>query len=267
MDNSGKIVIVAGAMAWLLSFGGFLLAADQPRFEVASVKRTDRCGGGNTVDPRLFTAFGVPLKPVVVEAFKVKWDQIEGPSWLETDCFDISAKIPDGVSLDRLPDMLQGLLKERFKLDAHKEERAHIGYALVVDKGGPKCKEDDPKANFLGSHAGQMFYGHGALKGAMTTATLASNLSRQGYGPVQDLTGLTGKYDIDLSWEPNPDCEGTGPATVPAGADSPATPAPPELKGGLFAALREQLGLKLERRQIQVQIVVIDHIERTPTEN
>jgi uncharacterized protein (TIGR03435 family) len=165
--------------------------------------------------------------------------------------------------------MLQALLTERFKLVAHKEDRPSSGYALVVDKGGPKFKEDDPKTNFMGSHAGQMFYGapgHGALKGVMTMATLASNLSTQGYGPVQDLTGLTGKYDIDLTWTPDKAFEpravdATASAATSPGADIPAPEA------SLFTALRESLGLKLERRNVQTQFVVIDHIERIPTEN
>jgi uncharacterized protein (TIGR03435 family) len=245
-------------------------ASVQPKFEVASVKRTDQCGGGRFIDPRSVMLGGVPLKPVLMEAFKVKSNEIEGPSWLETDCFDISAKIPDGGSLDQLSAMLQALLVERFKLAAHKEDRARPGYALVVDKGGPKVKEDDPKANFMGRHAGQMFigaFGHGALKGVMTMAGVAGYLSTRGYGPVQDLTGLTGKYDIDLSWVPNPDFESTGagatvPAATPPSADSPAAPG-----ADLFAALREQLGLRLERRNMQVQYLVIDHIERVPTEN
>ena len=126
----------------------------QPKFEVASVKRTDQCGGGRSIDPRSVTLRGVPLKPVLMEAFKVRFDQIEGPSWLETDCFEISAKIPDGGS-DQLSAMLQALLTERFKLAAHKEDRPRSGYALVVDKGGPKFKEDDPKTNFMGRTPGR----------------------------------------------------------------------------------------------------------------
>jgi uncharacterized protein (TIGR03435 family) len=205
-----------------------------------------------------------------MEAFKVKVDQIEGPSWLETDCFEISAKIPEGVPSDHLPAMLQALLTERFKLAAHKEDRSRSGYALVVDKGGPKFKEDDPNTNFMGAgHAGQMLFGssgHGRLKGAMTMASLAANLSRQGYGPVQDATALTGKYDIDLTWSPDKAFEptavdATASAATAPGADVPA-PEP-----NLFSALRESLGLKLERRNVQVQFVVIDRIERVPTEN
>jgi len=240
----------------------------QPRFEVASVKRADQCFGPNSMDPGSVALRGVPLKAVLMEAFKVKMEQIEGPSWLETECFDISAKIPDG-GRDQIPAMLQSLLAERFKLAAHKEDRPRSGYALVVDKNGPKFKEDDPKANFMGpGRAGMMAIGrsgNGGLKGAMTMATLASSLSRQGYGPVEDATGLTGKYDIELHWAPDPAFAPRDPtastATLP-GADIPA----PE-GSSLFAALRESLGLNLERRNVQVRFVVIDHLERIPTEN
>ena len=246
-------------------------ATNQPKFEVASVKRADGCfGGRSSIDPGSVTLRGVPLKAVLMEAFNVKMEQIEGPSWLETDCFEISAKIPEGATRDQLPAMLQTLLAERFKLAAHKEDRPRSGYALIVDKGGPKFKEDDPKANFMGSHSGQLFVGaagYGRLKGVMPMATLARSLSTRGYGPVQDLTGLTGNYDVDLSWAPNPDFEPMGSgaavsAATPPSADTPAAPG-----ADLFAALRDQLGLKLERRQMQVQFLVVDHIERTPTEN
>ena len=243
----------------------------QSKFEVASVKRTDRCFAGNpSIDPGSVTLRGVPLKGVLMEAFKVKMEQIEGPSWLETDCFEISARMPEGATRDQLPAMLEALLTERFKLVSHKEDRSRSGYVLVVEKDGPKFKEDDPNANFMGhGRSGMMLFGafgHGRLKGAMTMATLASNLSRQGYGPVQDATGLTGKYDIDLTWTPDKAFEpgtavATASAATPPGADIPAPEA------NLFTALRESLGLKLEHRNVQVQFVVIDHIERIPTEN
>jgi uncharacterized protein (TIGR03435 family) len=241
----------------------------QPKFEVASVKRSDQCFGRNSIDPGSVALRGLPLKGVLMEAFKVKMEQIEGPSWLEADCFDISGKIPDGATGDQLPAMLQALLAERFKLAAH-EERLRSALALVVAKGGPKFKGDDPNTNFMGEHPRGStmfgFAGHGLLKGIMTMATLASNLSRQGYGPVEDATGLTGKYGIELHWTPDPAIEPrvvgtTASSTAPPGADIP-TPEP-----NLFTALQESLGLKLERRNVQVQFVVIDHIERIPTEN
>jgi uncharacterized protein (TIGR03435 family) len=140
-----------------------------------------------------------------------------------------------------------------------------------VEKGGPKFKEDDPNTNFMGkdSRPGLTLYGafgHGRLRGVMTMATLASNLARQGYGPVQDATGLTGRYGIDLTWTPDKAIEPSAgdaiaSAVTPPGVDIPA-PEP-----NLFSALRESLGLKLERRNVQIQFVVIEHIERIPTEN
>ena len=117
-------------------------APDQPKFEVASVRRAERCFSGNSsIDPGSVTLKGVPLKAVLMEAFKVKMDDIEGPSWLESDCFEISAKMPEGATRDQLPAMLQALLVERFKLAARKENRPRPGFALMVDKDGPKIKE------------------------------------------------------------------------------------------------------------------------------
>jgi uncharacterized protein (TIGR03435 family) len=243
-----------------------LSALAQPKFEVASVKRAERCFTGNSsIDPGSVTLKGLPLRAVLMEAFKVKMDQVEGPTWLDTDCYEISAKFPEGAGKDQMPEMLQALMAERFKLAARKEDRTKSGYALVVDKGGPKFKEDDPKANFMGEGArpGLMLFGangHGALKGVMTMTTLASNLSRQGYGPVEDQTGLTGRYDIALFWTPDKAFEPNA-GDAPPGAEIPA-PGP-----NLFTALRESLGLRMERRTVQVPFVVIDHIERTPTGN
>ena len=236
-----------------------------PKFEVASVKRTEHCFNGNSsLDPGSVTFKGLPLKGVLMEAFKVSMQEIEGPSWLETECFDISAKIPNGASRDQVPAMLQALLAERFKLAAHKEDRPRTGYALVVDKGGLKFKEDDSKGSLMGKYAkpGLTFYGFGGgrLKGVMTMGTLASNLSKEGYGPVQDATGIAGKYEIDLTWTRDK-AAGLSPGDAAAVADMPA----PETS--LFSALRDSGGLKLERRSVQVQYVVIDHVERVPTEN
>jgi uncharacterized protein (TIGR03435 family) len=238
-----------------------------PKFEVASVKPAANCELGRTIDPGSVTLNGLPLKPLLVTAFNVAGDRIQGPSWLDSDCFDIAAKIPSGVSLDKLPLMLQALLAERFKLAAHTEDRQRPGYALVVDKGGPKLKEDDPKVNFLGSHPpGAVMFGaglHGAFKGVTSMAGLANVFSHEGYGPVQDETGLTGKYDVDLSWVRDPDLAPRPPGApdiAPSGADA-AVPGV-----DLFAAVRS-LGLRLDRQQAHVQFLVVDHIDRLPTAN
>jgi len=205
-------------------------AAAQPKFEVASVKRTNDCfEGPRHIGPGSVSLGGLPLKFVLMEAFQVKTDEIQGPAWLDTDCFDIDAKLPADGNMGQIPAMLQALLTERFKLAAHSEDRTRAGYALVVDKGGPKVKEDDPKADFMGKgRPGLMAFGvgsRGLLKGAMTMAGLAADLSHEGYGPVQDETGLTGKYDIDLSWARDPDLAPPNPL-APAAAP-PSTDAPP----------------------------------------
>ena len=97
--------------------------------------------------------------------------------------------------------------------------------------------------------------GGGGFKGIMTMEALAENLSRQGYGPIVDATGIKGEYEISLSWVPDP---GIGQAAPSAAMDPGAD---------LFAALRESLGLRLEPRKTQTEVLVIDHIERVPTGN
>src|ERR1700679_2537955 len=111
---------LASAIA-LSAIGAFAAqSADQPRFEAASVKRTDRCSMENTVDPGMIALNGYPLKVVLMEAFNVKADQIIGPSWLDADCFAINAKMPEGATKDQLPAMLQALLVERVKLAVYR---------------------------------------------------------------------------------------------------------------------------------------------------
>ena len=218
-----------------------LRGADQPKFDVVSVKHADRCSMENSIDPGMIALNGDPLSVILKEAFNVNLDRIVGPSWLDADCFVVTAKMPDGATRDQLPAMLQALLVERFKLVAHKETRMRPGYALVVDKNGPKFKESNPASAAV--RAGQVTFGAtagaSAIKGAMTMAMLAHFFSTRLDGPVQDLTGLTGEYDIDLSWAPNPDFESTGVGAIAPATPSPSTddPAVVERGGSLFAVL------------------------------
>lgn len=249
-----------------------LTAADQPKFEVASVKRMERGMIHNSMGPGTVTLKGDPLKIVLMEAFKVKAYQIVGPSWLDEDCFDIVAKMPEGATSDQIPAMLQALLVERFKLAAHKEDRPSPVYALVVGKSGPKFQEASTNFRRMGPDSGLMFFRVGTargFKGSMTMATLAHFLANSLDRPVQDFTGLKGTYDIDLSWAPDPTIdrpsrfsEATRAASADAGADLPAAPT-----ATVFTALRDSLGLRLEPRKEQVEMLVIDHVERVPIEN
>ena len=255
-----------------LACAGVLMAQDQPKFEVASVKRVERGADIKTsINPGNLTIKGLPLIVALSQAFQVDMDQINGPAWLKEDCFDIIAKMPEGATKDQMPAMLEALLAERFKLVAHKESHPRPGYAMVVDKNGPKFKEvEKPKetgvtSRGLGKSGGGVVMttmigranaeGRVAFRGPMSMAPVARILSGNLGGPVQDLTGLTGIYQIDFAWTPDP-------GGFPAAADSASTPT-----GSLVTAVRDILGLRLERRDAQVETLAIDHIERVPTEN
>lgn len=248
-----------------------LMGADQPRFEAASVKPADRCSMQKSIDPDQITLNGFPLKVVLAEAFHVKMDQVVGPSWLDADCFAIVAKIPEGTSpegasTDQLPAMFKALLVERFHLAAHKESRPSPGYALIVDKNGPKFKESDPSSPLAGQVRFLEAPGESGIKGPVSMALLARNVSNRLHCPVEDLTGLKGKYDIDVSWVPDHAMEPMGAyAAEHQGLPEAATPNGAAVD--IFTAFRDSLGLRLERRKEQVEVLVIDHIERLPTEN
>jgi uncharacterized protein (TIGR03435 family) len=232
-----------------------------------------QCGViSNSLGPGTIVLRGDPLKIVLTDAFKVKGYQIAGPSWLDEDCFEIVAKMPEGATQDQMPAMLQALLIERFKLAAHKEDRPRPIYALVLDKGGPKFTE--AKANFRrGTPPGQVMFRATrqvqGFKGQMTMARLAQFLAGRFGRPVQDFTGLTGTYGIDFAWATDPTIERVAsPGTFSAdSAPDAKTDLPAAPTANVFTALRESLGLKLEPRQAPVEILVIDRVERIPTEN
>jgi uncharacterized protein (TIGR03435 family) len=248
--------------------------AELPKFETASVKRTECREIHNSLSPATVVLRGDPLKIVLTEAFQLKRYQIAGPAWLDEDCFEIVARPPEGAGIAQIPAMLQSLLAERFHLVAHMDERPAPAYALVVDKGGPKFKEAPPPTmNYRrgGPASGLVFFRSAAnaqgFKGSLSMATVAKYLAGHLDRPVFDLTGLSGTFDIDLTWAPDPAIDRLPPyveATRQAGQPILA-PDPPAAT--LFTALRESLGLRLEARNLPVQSLVIDRIDRTPTGN
>ena len=152
--------MILSASLMVLSCGAAFGQAS-PSFEVASVKpaepppagqmglRVMMRGGPGTPDPGQITYSNVTLKNVMMAAYDVKGYQITGPKWLDSERYDIVAKIPKGSSKEDVKLMLQNLLAERFKLALHKESKELPIYALVVAKGGAKLKEtveDTPAA-------------------------------------------------------------------------------------------------------------------------
>jgi uncharacterized protein (TIGR03435 family) len=309
-------------------------AADSPMFEAASVKpaepqtgmgiRVMMRGGPGTPDPGQINYSNVSLKNVLTVAYGVKGYQINGPKWLDSERFDIVAKIAQGSTKEQFQLMLQNLLAERFKLTLHHETKELPIYALVVGKNGPKLKEsaDDDASAAPGGTAGpggpsasapppppppptsdgagparlkigadgmpqlppgmgknglmmMMMNGRMRMVGnrqpiSAVTEMLANQLGR----PVVDNTELKAKYDFTLDFSP----EGmNGPMAM-------MPPPPPQHEGGpgpggpmmggpdaggpsLITALQEQLGLKLESKKGPVDLLVIDRMEKVPTEN
>ena len=273
IDTASKVIPRSTIALCALCAIAALNAQNQPRFETASVKRMERGIIHNELGPGTVILRGDPLKVVLMEAFSVKGYQIEGPSWLDEDCFEIVARMPEGATSDQVPAMLQALLAERFKLAAHKENRPRPVYALVVDKGGPKFKEASLNFKRMGPRPVVLFRvapDTRGYKGALSMATLAHFLSGDLDRPVQDFTGLTGTYDIDLSWTPDPaiDRPSVGSfAADPASSGQTRTDLPAAPTATVFTAIRESLGLKLEARKEPVETLVIDHVERVPVAN
>lgn len=260
------------------------------------------------------------LSDLIRLAYKIKPYQLSGPDWLSSTRWDILAKVPDGASADQVPEMLQTLLEDRFKLAIHRTNTEHSVYALVVGKNGSKLKEAEPDpppaaapdgqpagppgrggilvgsgdnqvrvtpnaggrgATINSGKYGQMKVGMGdggAMRmefSKMKMADLADLLSPFADRPVLDLTELKGSYQIalDLSMEDmmkvarsagmgammGPGPGGTGANAAPADAASTPT-------SSIFTAV-QQLGLKLEPRKAPLEMIVVDHSEKTPTEN
>jgi len=274
-------------------------AAPTASFEVASIKPTKPGAPGTLmrIDAgSRFNANGISVMLLLEQAYGVREAQIsQAPPWLTSEHFDIDAKAEDSAAaaIDKLPpeerkeklqQMLQNLLAERFKLELGHDTKELPVYALVVAKNGPKLQvssfkpsdgpppKDEPiKGGAPGP--GSMFMnapGRIVSTGAQI-AMLADILSRFAGRVVVDKTGLAGCYDFTLQWHD----EGHGPMSFggPGGPGGPVGPGgpgggPPQEASGpsLFTALQEQLGLKLEPQKAPMDVLVIKHVEK-PSEN
>lgn len=257
---------VAIAAAWIAS----AQSAAPPSFDVASVKSAAPCCAAGewreskAADGRIDFRY-VTLKYCIAFAWRVKEFQISGPPWLGTNRFDILAKGPEGTKQDQLPEMVQSLLADRFKLQIHHETKEFSVFALVVAKDGPKLKESPADPNAAeGASYGISSSPNGAgrievRRGNMTS--LANTLVRLLGRPVQDLTGLTGRYDFDLEFLRD---DLAGMVIPPGAGGSPGTQ--PEFGTSLVTSL-QRVGLKLEQRKPALDAIVVDSAEKTPTEN
>jgi uncharacterized protein (TIGR03435 family) len=301
-----------------LAAGVALAQSSEPplAFEVASLKPSAPMGNGRmmiggrggpgTNDPGRYTTTNMPLKLLLARGFGVKEFQIQGPAWLDSERFDIAAKVPPDTTKEQFNVMLQNLLVERFKITLHREKKELPIFTLTVGKNGPELKETAldasafaPPANDGAGRGGPgmppppapgqfpklpegrpgMIIMGSEGRFRMTSAgqgisSLIDFLSMHLGRPVVDNTGLTGKYDFQMEFAPEP---GQGPFR-----GMPMPPPPPGAGGGggeggglvnaaepaqnLLTAV-QQLGLKLAAGKGPVDLIVIDKAEKEPIEN
>jgi uncharacterized protein (TIGR03435 family) len=286
-------------------------ALAQSQFEVASVKPaeppapgrrfTPLSGGPGTKSPTRL-AGTTSLKALLMRAYGVKSYQVSGPAWMDTELYEIAAKIPPGATKEQLALMVQNLLMERFHLAVHRETKELPMYALRVGKNGAKLKESDPAAAAedetaaaegdrprptvtMGADGFPQFPADAKMPPVVTLSLASAEFTRiklfarhqtmdaladmiGGYvnRPVKNLTELEGQYDFTLAFESEPMAFAR--AARPTGASPDGAP-PAQADPGptIFAAVQEQLGLRLEQTRGPVEMLVVDRLEKVPTEN
>jgi uncharacterized protein (TIGR03435 family) len=246
-------VIARGLIAIIASATAFAQAQAQTEFEVASIRPnaandhivTINIGPGGRFDARGYT-----LKLLIQQAYGVMgWNISGGPGWIDTDRFDVSAKaiVAGNLTDKQLRPMLQGLLAERFKLRLHKASKDMSGYALVANDGPKVTASTDAE-----EHADTFRMSRAGLSGqGISMETFARFVGGKLGLVVVDKTGLKGVYDFKVEWTEVTDRDGL-PGVDPREVLRPA----------VFAALQDQLGLKLAAQTITVQMLVIDRAQK-----
>jgi uncharacterized protein (TIGR03435 family) len=257
-----------------------LALAQKPAFEVASIKATDpnpenTAFIGMTADGAHVKYTNITLRDCIRGAFRARDFQIVGPDWMTKARYEINATLPAGASMDQIPEMLQSLLEERFKLEVRREQKDTNVYALLVGTGGAKLKPAEVNAvagapTALGPDGKpRAMMQYAFLPGGMSItapsanlASLAGLMSRFTARPVVDKTGIEGQYEFEVKFFPDgiidlphilavgPDGKGVEPDPLPS----------------LFDAV-QKYGLRLEKRREPIEMIEVVRLEKTPTEN
>jgi uncharacterized protein (TIGR03435 family) len=262
-----------------------------PRFEVTSVKpileQPANSAAGVQITQRQARFSNVSLKDIVGFAFGMRMQQIVAPEWLGLVRFEIAGTLPETFKPADMPAMLQALLEDRFHMRAHREMREFAVYGLEVAPGGIKLARADEPALADGpitvtanTSAGvtAVALGNGATllvgnnriearKVAMVqlTETLSRFVDRQ----VLDMTALPGRYDVTIELTPEDFRAAMLRSAVAGGATLPPQ-AFQLLENSSLSAVPDalkSLGLLLQPRRAPLEAVVIDSIDKTPTEN
>jgi uncharacterized protein (TIGR03435 family) len=276
-----------------LAFGQAL-----PQFEVASIKPMQpgadfKVSLGYRIDGAQVSCKGLSIRDYIRMAYRVNDYQISAPEWLASERFDIVAKLPEGGKEDQVRDMFKSLLAERFNVKLHHDSKEFSVYALVAAKSGLKLKESEtdpsqpavdptkpptqvaanggPQGVSVNLGNGSVFtFADNQLQGTkLTMASFVDLLARFEDRPVVDQTGLTGRYDFTLKLSQEDYMIMQIRSAVTAGVQLP----PQALKmldmpsGDSLASAMQALGLKLEAKKAPIEVLVIDHADKTPTSN
>jgi len=247
----------------LVTLGALLSAwcAGQTAFTVASVKpnHSGRGGGELSISPGMLTIRNLPLERIIAAAYGIAAYQMSGPRWLGEERFDIVAKTDAPVAHEeQMRPLLQVLLAERFHLAQHRETKELPGYVLTVARDGPKLQPAADGAADLAFKKANKTRGTKIDAEHLTMPQFAEILSLRLGRPVRDMTELAGSYRVALNWSADDPAEKPGKPdkTKPTG-DLPS----------IFTALKDQMGLRLDAQKSQGEILVIDHVDRTPIAN
>jgi|HubBroStandDraft_1064217.scaffolds.fasta_scaffold66278_2 uncharacterized protein (TIGR03435 family) len=274
------VLAVAGSAQDLTHFEVASIRPSPPRLSPGMVPAPKLEGGPGTSDPGQITYKEIQLGPLIYKAYGLEYfNQLPAFSGRAT-LYDIVAKVPAGATPEQLKLMLQNLLVERFNLQVHHESKVLPVYALKVGKNGPKFKESSkaeapeiPKGTKIGAPDDNGFPtlppGFSGIVGWPSNGRIRWTGQRVAMSklaqlleldhPVVDQTGLTGEYDFQLDFA-MAGRRNDASATPPV--DDTADPAP-----SVFAAVEDQLGLKLEPTKLPFDVLVIDHIDKEPTAN
>jgi uncharacterized protein (TIGR03435 family) len=246
-------------------------------------------GGPGTDDPGRIRYPAITLKRLLLIAYNVDDTKIRTADWLDHEFFQVEAVMLPGTTGEQFRVMLQNLLSDRFKLTTHRETLVATGYSLMVGKNGPTgaLKQSNaalasPDQNwtarkgrdgFVLPRKGQMFFIQtGPLRSRFSyqhapMRVLAGSLTGLLGAPVEDATGLTGEYDFALTFHPGGTLLENGPlAGVAWPAADRQSAADAEALPDVFGAV-QMLGLKVQRQKASTDVIVVDHIERRPSEN
>jgi uncharacterized protein (TIGR03435 family) len=261
MEKRVGAVLIVAALA--------TCAAAQKTFDVVSVKPNDSVNSPSplTVSPQRFSWTNATFRQLIQTGYDIRPYELAGlPAWANTSRFDVLATTASPNSPKQMEAMLQSLLADRFDLSVHREQRDIAGYALVLarreGKLGPNIHAsakdcESPSTKPLDSVAAkaelegcspQMGLSRLKMSG-YRISFLVEGLKRIFEKPVVDKTDLSGTFDMEMSWTPDPTMLPTG------------VPAPPAETGpSIFTALEEQLGLKLVSDRVPVDLLVLDHL-------